>query len=352
MMPCRLVTAFLFFATLFTTAPSLAQGRSEPRHGSSSDSLDPFGSSMGTGRITGTVRTFDGHAVDNATVDARESGPGNQHFTGRSDSSGSFALYNISPGTYEVTVSMGVNEARERVQVGSMSGDSNVDFRLANKSAGEPKAGNGSTISLSQYRVPAKARSLYEKAAQAMAQGKPDESRKKVDAALAIFPKFAEALTLRGVLQEKTGKLTEAIADYQRAIQCDPTYVVAYLTLASALNSTGRFSEAVPVLGQAERLTPNAWQTYFELARANIGKGEFATAIRNIDRASELQRGQQRDSPELHLVRGYALIGLTEIPKAIQELEAFLVRQPNGHLAEVARNVLAQLRESTTTANR
>ena len=84
---------------------------------------------------------------------------------------------------------------------------------------------------------------------------------------------------------------TEAIADFQQAIQYDANYAVAYLALASVFNSTGRFDEALPVLGQAERLAPNAWQIYFEFARANIGKGNFAEALHNIDRASELQGG-------------------------------------------------------------
>ena len=63
-----------------------------------------------------------------ATVDR-----GTTFYTTHSDSSGSFALYNIPPGTYDVTVSSGVDEAHERVQVGPAIGDSTVDIRLANK---------------------------------------------------------------------------------------------------------------------------------------------------------------------------------------------------------------------------
>ena len=39
-----------------------------------------------------------------------------------------------------------------------------------------------------------------------MSHGKIDEARNKVNAALAICPKFPEALTLRGMLEEDAGK--------------------------------------------------------------------------------------------------------------------------------------------------
>ncbi len=256
---------------------------------------------------------------------------GTTYFTALSDSSGSFALYNISPGTYDVTVSAGSDETHERVQVESGLASSNVDIRLGNKPSGPASGpGSGATVSLAQYTVPAKARALYEKALQAMQHGKTDESRNKVDAALAICPKFPEALTLRGMLEADARKSTEAIADFQQAIQYDPHYAAACLALGSVYNSTGRFDDALLLLGQAERLAANAWLVYFEMARADIGKGKFAEALRNIDRSSELQGGVAKESPELHLVRGYALIGLTEMPQAAHELETFLAREPRG----------------------
>lgn len=283
-----------------------------------------------------------------AKIEARETGRGKTFFETQSDSSGSFALYNISPGTYDLTISSGTNEAHEQVQVNSAFDSSSVDVRLGNKTA---SPGGGPTVSLSQYSVPAKARALQEKAAQLIGREKFDDSRKKVDEALAICPKFPEALTLRGMLQAIAGKSAEAIADFQQAIHYDANYAPAYLALASLYNSSGRFAESSPVLGQAERLVPNTWQIHFERARANIGRGNFAEALHNIDRCSELQGGPQKESPELHLVRGYALIGLTEIPRATHELETFLAREPRGELADHARFMLDKLRATTVAAS-
>jgi tetratricopeptide (TPR) repeat protein len=321
---------------------------------STATNANPFGDSDGVrARISGTVRTFDGHDVANAKIEARDTQRKNNLFTAHSDSRGSFALYDILPGDYDVTVTNGGAQSTQRVHVDSRSGFVSVDFRVPNSlSADDQRAGNRSTVSVAQYSVPPKARSLFEKATQLKIQGKLDESREKVNAALAIYPKYSQALTLRGMLEENAGKKEEAKADYKQAIQFDAAYPVAYLALGSLLNSTGQFQESLPILAQAERLDPSAWQIQFELARANLVKGDFALALRQVDRAAELQGGPQKASPEIHLIRGYTFLGLKDIPQAVQEVNVYLAHKPSGPAADEARHVLAQLNDQSATASR
>jgi len=344
------VSFTLFAASIVAAMPAVAQYRQNNRQSSTnqgdSQFADTFGSSN-TGRINGTVRTFDGHAVSDAGIEVHDIEHGSNRYTVRTDASGSFALYNIPPGNYEITATSGVDEVHERTQVTASSLEANVDLRMGGKSS-EPRVGTGSTISLSQYTVPAKARSLYEKSLDLMNHGKLEESRKKIDAAIAIFPKFAEALSLRAALKGQAGKVDDAIADFQQAIDYDPNYPTAYLALASLLNSTGRFKESTPVLLHAEQLVPNAWQTYFELSRNHLGKGEFVIALHDIDRATELIGGEKKESPEMHLIRGYALVGLSNMTQAAHELKAFLASEPTGHLADHARSILDRLQNTTT----
>jgi len=337
---------------LILAVPTAAQRRSSPFEGDGQPNArsDPFGDSLGSMRISGNVRTADGRAVPNADIQVRNLERGARSANARADSHGSYAIYNIPPGTYEITASNGIDEARERVQIQSSDGVANVDLLLSGRQASS--AENTTTVSLSQYTIPAKARSLYEKAVQCMSHGKLDDAREKVNAAIAAFPKFSEALTLRGMLQEQAGHRDAALSDYRQAVEFDANYPVANLALASVLNSTGHFSEAVPVLGHVERIVPKAWQTYFELARSYLGTGDYATALRNVDRASELQGGAKKESPELHLVRGYALIGLSQVSPGVQELETFLARKPEGQSADAARKLINQIHDGNASASR
>ena len=344
----------ILLVTLLLIPSALAQGRSNVPYGKSnaadsSFASDSFDSPASNGRIHGTVHTVDGHPVSDATVAAHDIAHGTVFVSVRTETNGNFAFPSLPPGSYEVTASVGVDQTSERVDVNGV-GDTSVDFRLPNKVVGGPPSANGSSVSYAQYQVPAKARSLFEKAFDLMEKGKTEQALEKVNAALAIFPKFAEALTLRGVLEERTNKVDAAIEDYRLAIQADSHYPLAYITMASLLNSAGRFNESLPFLTQVERIAPNLWQASYEAARCSLGRNDFAGALRSIDRAAQLRGNGKGDLPEMHLVRGYALLGLSDNSKASAEIETFLASHPTGRNAEMAKAILSKLQESTVSA--
>ena len=347
-----LATLFLvLFFTILSCLPALAQGgRANGQRGMGNSPLDPGSpfdgpSVAGGGQISGTVRTFDGHGVADATIVARDLERTSVFITTRSDASGRYAMHGVQAGSYDLTVTSGLEQASERVTV-SGSGSSIADFRLPDRAA------SSSSISFLQYKVPGKARSLYEKASQLFLHGKTDQSLEKVNAAITIYPKFSEALTLRGIIEERMGKTTEALNDYRKAVEYDANYALAYIAQGSVLNSTGHFTEAMQILGQASRITPNLWQIPFEMSRSCLGRGDFKGAMSNIERASELHGGPQKDIPAMHLLRGYVYLSLSNLQKATEEIQAFLARQPSGPMADSARRVLEEARGSTVSASR
>jgi hypothetical protein len=344
---------------LFTILPlrlAYAQGgRANAQRGMGSSSLDPDDpfdgpSAAGGGQISGTVRSFDGHGVADATIVASDLGHASVFVTARSDSNGRFTMRGLQRGNYDLNATSGLEQASERVNV-SGSGDSTVEFHLSKQAdaASNPKS---ASVSLPQYQVPGKARSLYEKASQLLAHGKTDQSLDKVNAAITAYPRFSEALTLRGIIEERTGKTNEALNDYRNAIEYDANYALAYIVQASLLNSTRHFTEAVPILGQVSRLAPNLWQVPFEMSRSCLGRGDLNGAMSNIDRASQLHGGPQNDLPVMHLLRGYAYAGLSNLEKATEEIHAYLAHQPTGPAADAARRVLEEVRGSTISASR
>lgn len=345
----------LLFAILPLRLAQAQGGRANAQRGMGSSSLDPDDpfdgpSAAGGGQISGTVRTFDGHGVAGASIEARNLERGSVFLTARSDSKGRFTMRGLQRGSYEVTVTSGLEQASERVTVSS-SGDFVVDFRLSQQADAASNSGN-SSVSVPQFQVPGKARSLYEKASQLLSHGKTDQSLDKVNAAITAYPRFSEALTLRGMIEERTGKADEALNDYRKAIEFDANYALAYIAQASLLNSTGHFTEAVPILGQVSRLAPNLWQVPFEMSRSCLGRGDLQGAMHNIDHASQLRGGPKNDLPAMHLLRGYVYVGLSNLQKATEEIQTFLAHQPTGPAADTARRVLQEARGSTISASR
>jgi tetratricopeptide (TPR) repeat protein len=206
----------------------------------------------------------------------------------------------------------------------------------------QPEAGNtGNTVSVAQYRIPEKARNEFQKAQEASTKLNFDDARKHVERALELCPNYADALTLRAVLN-LASNTPAAVADLQKAIQCDGNYALAYTVLGSALNMQEKFDEAMQTLQRGQSLAPDSWQTYFEMARSYVGKQDYASALRQLDRAQSLVPAEY---PTLLLVRAQANMGLKQYQTAMQELQTFLQKDPNGPNSMAAEKMLRQTRE-------
>lgn len=292
-------------------------------------------SRYGGSSISGTVRGGDGSLLAGVAVELRHIPSGYGALTTYTQSNGSFALYNIPPGHYEVVARDNLTEVREPVSVGAM--DANVDLRFPRTA--EPTAGSNSSVSVAQLKVPEKARNTFRKAQEAFAKSNYPEAQKQVDKALAIYPNFAEAVTLRGLLLMHDKNFAESQKAFESAIEYDPNYSVAYLALGTLFNSMGQYDNATRPLERSVSMSPSSWQGYFEMARSYLGKGMYEKALQLANRAQTLAPS---NFAAIHLLKAYAMLPQKLYKDAVQELHAFLSRGPNNPGAEQAQKLLAQ----------
>jgi tetratricopeptide (TPR) repeat protein len=109
----------------------------------------------------------------------------------------------------------------------------------------------------------------------------------------------------------KTGRTSEAIAQFEAALRLKPDYVEAYNNLGSVLASTGRTSEAVAQFEEALRLTPAFPEAHYNLGKALANTGRTSEAIAQYEAALRLK-------PDF--AGGY-------LPEAIAQLKAALLLQ-------------------------
>ena len=292
------------------------------------------------GSITGSVRTADDRGMSDVRVEVR-SVSGEVVATGYSDSTGTFHINQVAPGSYEIVALKGVNEGRERVQVAGMETDVVVHLPLRTTAAD-----GSSSVSVAQFKVPEKARKLYNKGNEALQKNKLDDAKKFAAKALEVYPQFAEALTLRGILRMSDGQTADGMADFDAAIKADPSYALAYTTMGAALNHAQKFDEASRTLLRAIALQPSGWQAYYELAKSSLGKGDYSTALKNISKACEIS---QEYAP-VHLVKAHALLGMKMYQDAVGELELYLTREPAGAGADAARKTLTMAKSFVNVA--
>ncbi|MFB3917056.1 MAG: tetratricopeptide repeat protein [Terriglobales bacterium] len=287
--------------------------------------------------ITGVVRTADGHAVPNAKVEIHDMNTGATVASAYTLANGVFISPGLSPGRYEIVAYSGLSEVRERINT-SFSADA-VILRLPtnrmDSGAQQP------TVSVNQLKVSGKAAKELETARDEIARGKLQEARGHINAALATYPNFADALTLRGIISLQERNFTEALPDFEKAIAADPTAALPYVALGAAYNGLGQYDNALLVLQRATAMAPNFWQGYFETARAQLAKGGFEAALAQVSKAEQLA---PKDFSSLHLVKAYSLLGLKQYAEAVPEFEQYLSRESESPDAAQARRTLEQLR--------
>ena len=325
----------LTIALSILTLPLIAQMPNKESAPISDHQFSGPSAQVSSANISGSLNTMDGRPLADARIELHD-------LTGTilghtySHANGSFELYNIPKGNYEIVATKGVSETRERLDLAM--GDSQVSLKMSNP-VNDVGNGNGATVSVSQYKVPAKARNEFNKAEKAFNDGKYDEAQARVNKALGIYQQFAEALTLRGILQVNAKQVQQGQADLQQAIQYDPNYAIAYFAMGASLNQEGKYDEAFRALEHGIAVKPDGWQGYFEIAKASLAKGDYQAALKNVDKAAQLSNDVYAP---LHVVRAHALMGLKQYQPAVAELELYLNREPQGAVAASARRTLDQ----------
>lgn len=284
--------------------------------------------------LSGKVVTSDNKPVKDVHVELRTSS-GSTVNSAYTNASGDFEFAMVYAGTYNVVASSGVNQAQERIDVGMSPSAITLRLPVSNSATD----GNGTaSVSVAAYKVPVKARQALQKAREASMKGKKDEAQKQVAKALEIYPKYADALALRGILKMDANDVAGAKADLQEAINDDENCGLAYLVMGSILNLESKFDDAVRILTRGESLSPNSWQAYFEMGKALNGKAQYEAALREFDRAQTLAP----DASIIHVAKARALFGIKSYADAVSELQAYLTREPQGPHSEEVRKMLAQ----------
>ncbi len=327
---CRATLLTLLFSSLFSIQANAQYD------GQYSELLtSPRRMSSNAGSLSGSVLGPQGNPAAGIHVELQDAYSRSIIASAYTRQDGTFELYNIPAGRYQVVAQSAVSQASDVVSVAF--GQTNVTLRFLHDPA---RGGNGDTVSVAEMLVPGKARSVYLKAREACSRGKFDDAQPLLDRALQIYPHFAEALTLRGLIQLRANQIDQGRQSFEQAIQFDPAYSPAYVALGAAYNAQAHYDDALRTLQRGTAISPLAWQGYYEMARASIGKGLYDKGLQFADRAEQLNGNHLA---AIHLLKAYAMIPLKFYSRAKEELQTYLQREPKGANAEQARHLLAQL---------
>jgi tetratricopeptide (TPR) repeat protein len=174
-------------------------------------------------------------------------------------------------------------------------------------------------------------------------QSQPVNAAAEFEAALRIRPDYSHAqAALADALAKIPGRLDEAIAHYQAALDQDPNFAEARYNYGAALARASRIQDAVAQWQAAIRIKPDFAEAHYNLAVI------YARQDRWEDAAEEYRAALRArpDYPEAHYGLGGAYLQLNRPAEAFAELEVALHFRPDPQLQQTVAELRARLRET------
>ncbi len=128
----------------------------------------------------------------------------------------------------------------------------------------------------------------------------------------------------QGLQEAKRGKLSEAIASYDKAIEINPYSYEYWFNRGLALFYLSDFAEAVASYDKAIEMKPNFYKGWYNRGCAQGELGDFEDAIASFDKAIEIKS----DYHQAWSSRGMALLKLGYPENAISSYDQALLLQP------------------------
>jgi tetratricopeptide (TPR) repeat protein len=150
-----------------------------------------------------------------------------------------------------------------------------------------------------------------------------------LEQALAVDEKNAQLHYLKGKRLSDDARLSEAIAEFKRAVELDPDFAEARMELGLRLLAGANYDEALQELQAVDKLTPKVVEVQLALGDAYRSKAQWQDAKTAFDKALRMRS----DLPQAHfnlallyMMSGAAFPGpdvLTALGKAKDEFAAY-----------------------------
>ncbi len=132
------------------------------------------------------------------------------------------------------------------------------------------------------------AQDYFRRGFRASSEGHTQEAVKEYSKAIELDPSFASAYHNRGILYNNLGEQQKALDDYNKAIELDPSYAFAYNGRGNVYRGFGERQKALDDYNKAIELDPSFAYAYNGRGNVYSDLGEQQKALEDYNKAIEL----------------------------------------------------------------
>lgn len=211
------------------------------------------------------------------------------------------------------------------------------------KSIKDPNAKDGAapsgSVNARIAQIPSKARKEFEAGKQSMQAQDAAGSVLHFQKAIELYPQYAEAYQLMGVMHLQTGKLAEAEPELQKATDLEPNLSTAYFALGICRNYLAKYPEAETALLKGLELDPQSADGHYELAKTYWNLSRYPDSETQAEKAVALKP----DLAGAHVLEGDIALQKRDMPGALKEYKEALRLDPKGPMAAPTQQMVSKI---------
>jgi len=190
----------------------------------------------------------------------------------------------------------------------------------------DAQPGTVSAVEAAQ-NIPKPARKAYEQGLKLQKENRASQALAQFNQAIELFPEYFQALTERANLLMGHGKLPEAAADFERALQLNGKHVPALRGLGYCQIQQKQFEAAVNNLERAFVLEPKVPLTLLLLGYGNLSLKRYEPAKQCLQEALKLG---PESAARAHVYLSEIFANEQNFKEAADEIRAYLKAKPDA----------------------
>jgi tetratricopeptide (TPR) repeat protein len=205
-----------------------------------------------------------------------------------------------------------------------------------------PAEGPAGALNARIAQIPSPARKEFDVGKQRMQAHDDAASAQHFQKAIELYPQYAEAYQLLGVVHLEDGKLQEAEPELLRATEIEPHMSTAQFALGICRNLMARYAEAEAALLRGLELDPESPEGHYELAKTYWALGQWQDASLHAQKAVTLKP----DVGPPHVLLGDIALRKRDPQRALKEYHEYLRLDPGGTMAAGTQQMVDRIEQA------